>query len=275
VTYVLSGTVGPNPTGLANTATVTAPPGTGDTNPANNSATDDDLLICNAQAFVIPDGRLTARTIGPSTTQWFAMALRIGNSYSLEFKNAAGNGTPPGALTVFSGDDGCSGISTAVVRNTSAIDPGAAAGTARVSFTAAGSGSFYRAELVNGPGSPVDYTFTLSDTTMFSPVWSTNGAFNTYYSFQNTTGAALNVTLTLRDTAGTPLNTFNALIPAGQSVSTNTSTLGVTRNRTGTAKLVHDGPPGAVNAEAAIANFSTNPAYVQPVKLQAVRQETH
>ena len=45
----------------------------------------------------------------------------------------------------------------------------------------------------------------------------------------------------------------------------------VFRNRTGTAKLSHDGPPGAVLAEGVIANFSTNPAYVQPVKFQAVR----
>jgi hypothetical protein len=107
---------------------------------------------------------------------------------------------------------------------------------------------------------------------MYSPAWSTNGAFNTYYSFQNTTGEALNGKLTLVDTAGAVLSTFNLAIPAGQPVSTNTQALGVTRNRTGTAKFTHDGPPGAVLAEAAIANFSLNPAYVQPVKFQPVRE---
>jgi len=275
VTYTLTGTVSANPTGLTNTATVTVPSGMTDSNPANNSATDDDILICVAQVFVVADGRVTARTIGAMTTQWFATSLKIGNSYSLEFKNATGANTAPGTLTVFSGDDGCSGNSSVTFRDTAGIDPGASGGAVRVSFTAAGSGIFYRAELVNGSASPVDYTFTLSDTTMFSPAWSTNGPFNTYYSFQNTTGATLNGTLTLRDTAGAVLTTFPLSIPAGQTVTTNTASLGVTRNRTGTAKFIHDGPPGAVNTEAAIANFSTNPAYVQPVKLEAVRQSTH
>jgi hypothetical protein len=67
------------------------------------------------------------------------------------------------------------------------------------------------------------------------------------------------------------VSTFPVSIPAGQSVSTNTSALGVTRNRTGTTKFVHNGPPGSIVAEAAIANFTISPAYVQPVKFQPVR----
>jgi hypothetical protein len=61
------------------------------------------------------------------------------------------------------------------------------------------------------------------------------------------------------------------VIAAGQTASTNTAALGIGPNQTGTARFTHDGPPGAVLAEAAIANFSTTPAYVQPVKFQAVR----
>jgi hypothetical protein len=65
---------------------------------------------------------------------------------------------------------------------------------------------------------------------------------------------------------------FPINIPAGQTVSVNTSSAGVTRNRTGTASLTHTGPPGAILAEAAIGNFSISPAYVQPVKFQAARE---
>ena len=115
----------------------------------------------------------------------------------------------------------------------------------------------------------------MSDTTLYSPAWSTNASFNAYYSLQNATAAAIAVTLTLRDTAGASLATFSMSIPAGQIVTTNTVALGVARNRTGTAKLTHDGPPGAIVVESAIANFSSNPAYVQPVKFQAVREATH
>jgi hypothetical protein len=36
--------------------------------------------------------------------------------------------------------------------------------------------------------------------------------------------------------------------------------------------FTHNGPPGSFVVEAAIANFTISPAYVQPVKFQAVRQ---
>jgi len=32
---------------------------------------------------------------------------------------------------------------------------------------------------------------SVTDTALYSPAWSTNGSFDTYYAFQNTTGAAL------------------------------------------------------------------------------------
>jgi hypothetical protein len=40
----------------------------------------------------------------------------------------------------------------------------------------------------------------------------------------------------------------------------------------GTARFIHDGPPGAFVAEAVIASFSLNPPYVQPVKFVSVRE---
>jgi hypothetical protein len=102
--------------------------------------------------------------------------------------------------------------------------------------------------------------------------WSTNGAFETFYSVQNTTGVVLNGALTLLDTTGVVVSTLTLAIPAGQTVSANTQSLGTTRQRSGTARFTHDGPPGAAIVEAAISNFSLNPAYIQPVKFQAVRE---
>jgi uncharacterized repeat protein (TIGR01451 family) len=272
VTYTLTGTVGPNPSNLRNTATVAIPAAMSDSNPANNSATDDDALICVSQMIVVPDGRLTQSTIGAGAQAWFAASLRIGNSYSVEFKNRSGDSTPPGTLTLYSGDDGCSGSTTMTPRDTTAIDPGAGLASRRLSFTATGTGTLFRAMLDNTGGPLIPLSFSWSDTTLFSPAWSTNGNYNTYYSLQNTTGLAIGGTLTLRDAAGVVLTTSNVSIPAGQTVSTNTASLGTARNRTGTAKFTHDGPPGAVIVEAAIANFSLSPAYVQPVKFQAMRE---
>ena len=273
VTYTLTGTVGTNPVNLRNTATVTVPAGMSDPNPANNSATDDDTLLCFGEKVVVPDGRLTSSTIANGATAWFAASLKIGNWYSLEFKNTSGNNTPPGTLTVYSGDDGCSLTGTAAPANTSDIDPAGTGGITRISFGASGTQTFFRARLVNPSGSPILFSFSWSDTTMYSPAWSTNGSFETFYSFQNTTGASRVGTLTLRDTTGAVVSViFPVTIPAGQTASVNTASLGIVRNRTGTATFTHNGPPGAILAEAAIANFTLSPAYVQPVKFQTVRE---
>jgi uncharacterized repeat protein (TIGR01451 family) len=271
VTYMLTGTLSATPSGLTNTATIAPPAGTNDPNPANNVATDSDAVICPGEAVIVADGRLTTGVIAPSTTLTFGSQLKIGDSYSVEFKNLTGTGTPPGTATVFAGDDGCSPASPLTTRDTTAIDPGAATTSRRVSFTATGTQPFFRVTLTSSPGAPIPFSFAVADTTLFSPAWSTNGTFDTFYSFLNTTGAPLNGTLTLLDTAGAVLSTFGLAIPPGQTASTNTSVLVVARGRTGTARFVHDGPPGAVVAEAAIANFSISPAYVQPVKFQAVR----
>ena len=199
--------------------------------------------------------------------------MRLGNSYAVEFKNATGASIIPGVLVMYSGDDLCSGAGTVVTRDISAIDPAGSLGAVRMSFTApaTGANTYFRAKLVNA-GSAIPLSFSWSDTTMFSPAWSDNGTFDTFYSFLNTTGTTLNGTLTLLSPAGAVVKTLNVVIPAGQAVGTNTSSLGIARNQTGTARFRHDGPPGAIVAEAAIANFSINPAYVQPVKFQAMRE---
>jgi hypothetical protein len=219
---------------------------------------------------MVPDGRLTESVIGAGATVWFGASLKIENAYSVELKNTTG-ATAPGTLTVFRGDDACGPATTQTTNDTSGIDPAGSGGVARQSFTAAGTLTYFRAKLVNASASPIPFSFSWSDTTMFSPAWSTNGSFDTFYSFQNTTGAPLTGTLTLLSTSGSVVATFPVSVPAGQAVSLNTSSLGVGRNQTGTAMFTHNGPPGSIVAEAAIANFSINPAYVQPVKFMSVR----
>jgi hypothetical protein len=260
---------------ITNTASVSPPAAVADPNLANNSATDTDTIpfACGAEIISVPDGRLTQSIIPTGGTLWFGALLTIGNSYSIEFKNDTGVSTPPGTLTVFSGDDGCSGMTTLSGAGTSQTDPPGTGGMARGSFTAAGTQTYFRARLVNGSGSPIPFSFGWSDTTMYSPAWSTNGSFDTFYSFQNTTGTGTQIgTLTLLSNSGAVLSTTTVSIPEGQTLTTNTAALGIGRNQTGTARFTHLAPPGAVVAEAAIANFSLSPAYVQPVKFQSVRE---
>ena len=102
--------------------------------------------------------------------------MRIGSSYSVEFNNDTGSGTPPGVLTVFSGDDGCGPANTLITADTSAIDPAGTGGIARVSFTATGTLTYFRARLVNFTGGPVAFRFGWSETTLFSAAWKSPSA---------------------------------------------------------------------------------------------------
>jgi len=272
VTYSLWATVATNPSAVRNKAVVAPPAGLGDPNPANNSATHEAILRCFVgEPVIVPDGRAATTTIGPNATARFAAALRAKNSYSLEFINLTGT-TAPGTVTVFSGDDGCSLTSTQAVRDTTGIDPQSGPGGARVSFGAGGTATLFRARLVNGTVFSIPLSLSLAETTMYSALWSTWVNYDTYYTFQNTTSALITGTLNLLDARGAVIMSKTLAIPAGQTVSLNTLTMGVGRNRTGTAQFTHDGPPGAVTAEANIADFTTTPAYQQPVKFEAVRE---
>jgi len=225
---------------------------------------------CTDPTIIVPDGRITASTIPPGQTFYFKVSSRVGSSYSAEFHNTLGPGSQtPGTLIVYS-DAGCTVSITPA--STSSVDPGDDNGV-RVAFTATTAQS--RFALDNTAGSPITYSFSVSDTTMFSPAWSTNGTFDSFYSFLNTTGGTIRATLTLYNISGTSVATNSFTINPNSTASTNTAALATVRNTTGTARFTHDGPPGAILAEAAIANFTITPTpYFQSVKFVPVRELT-
>src|SRR5262249_2097803 len=113
---------------------------------------------CLHPFIATPDGRLTPGVVPARATVWFGAGLRIGSSYSVEFKNATDNKGSPASLTVFRGDDACGGKSSLSASDTATIDPGEAAGAARVSFIATGTDPFFRLSLLNGASTAVAYT---------------------------------------------------------------------------------------------------------------------
>jgi len=228
---------------------------------------------CPNPTVIVPDGRITMSTIPNGSTFFFRITSRIGSSYSAEFHNVLGAAVQtPGTLTVFS--DAACGTPIAPT-NTAGVDPADLNGE-RVAFTATTSQTLF--SLLNNSGGTITYSFTVSDTTMFSPAWSTNGTYDTFYSFLNTTGGTINGTLTLYNVGGTPVGAASFTINANNTASRNTSagSLGTVRNTTGTAKFTHNGPPGAILAEADVANFNITPTpYIQIVKFQPARESTH
>ena len=227
---------------------------------------------CGAPTVIVPDGRITTSTIPNAGVYFFRITSRVGNSYSAEFHNVLGPAVQtPGTLAVYSDAGTCAAAVAGT--NAAGTDPGDVNGD-RVTFTAATTATLF--SLTNNSGGTLTYSFTVSDTTMFSPAWSTNGTFDSFFSFLNTTGATVTGTLTLYDTTGAQLSTSPFTINANSTAATNTAALLTTRNKSGTAKFVHNGPPGAVLAEAAIANFTISPTpYFQGVKFQPTRESTH
>lgn len=229
---------------------------------------------CGNETILIPDGRITESTIPASTTFFYLIsASRVGRSYSVEFKNTNGAAFPtPGTLTVFS--DSCTTVLT--TRTTTGIDPSAEFATERVSFIPTTIQTRFR--LVNGGASAVNYSFSASETTLFNPLWSTFGGFETFYRFQNTTNSSCSVTLTLKNDAGTTVATATIAISAGSTAptrNTGPTDLVVADNQAGQGLIVHDCPPGAIQADGFLGNFTGGQNVVLPIKIVAAREATH
>jgi hypothetical protein len=227
----------------------------------------------------IPDGRVTDTISVPAAgTVCFYFFAKAGRSYSVEVYGPIDS---VNTADIFFGaaDEVCPAVDAAGYTFTETNDPPlkTAAGAffgRRGSFVAATT-AFYQYTANNTGAGVAQFTFSVSDTTQFSPAWSTNGSFDTFYSFQNTSSATITGTLTLRNSAGTVVDTATLTIPAGATASTNTSAMATPRNTTGTASLTHDGPAGAIQTEAAVANFTLSTPYVQVVKFGPTREVSH
>ena len=121
----------------------------------------------------------------------------------------------------------------------------------RVSFTATAQGS-YRLKLVNSSAAAVDYTIMVTDTTLFSPRWSSYSGFVTQYGVMNKSNVSISCTLSLTDSVG------GSPSPITFSVSANTVSLKVIgtsgdivvpANHSGSAQLACLAPPGAIVAD--------------------------
>jgi len=231
----------------------------------------------------VADGRFQGPFTISSGTQDLDVFFqsRYGSSYSVEAMIVSEPyyaGSLSGNLDVAD----CPTTDYEFLRRTETIDPA----PADFLFSGQGVRPYYRASfygLHGGVGyadfrigntlaNPVAVVVSVTETTMFSPAWSTNGSYDTYYSLQNTTNDVCFAALILLAPDGTYTVSTGATIPPGRTAALNTVTMNAPRNRTGTAKVLHDCPPGGILAAAAIANFTISPTpYYQGVKFEPVR----
>ncbi len=227
---------------------------------------------CANPTFIVADGRTINSSIPTATTFAFVFFAQTGKSYAFEVsQTTSAYGTSPGTITAFSDAPTCATPLT--MRSAYTIDPdlgntGPQVGD-RVTFN--GANSFVGLRINNTSGVTVNYSFALYETTQYSPSWSTNGPYDTFWSFYNTTNATCSITLSLTTTAGASAGTTTISIPAGRNASTNTLALATARNLGGNARMTTDCPQEAILVEAAIASFSISPPYIQAVKFQPQR----
>jgi hypothetical protein len=258
---------------------------------------------CAAATALVPDGRVLtldyvqAGAPGQPATVWYSFLASSGHSYSVEVRDDL-DGNPNGdlAFTFYSAScatqmSGAAGPSytPSQYRDTSAIEPAVVPNTGlRVSIPNPNNDTI-AIKVANSSLSSGHYvSVSVTETTLYDPSVITNGNMNNFYSIQNTTSATINGTFTFRETwtgaliAPSPItisliaNTAAAVNTATPAPGTNPpGYLALTRGKYGSAAFANDGPPGALAVNAAIADFTMTPAYVQATRLAPVRQGAH
>jgi hypothetical protein len=232
---------------------------------------------CGFPTMIVADGRITRSSIPAATTFFFAWENLSGRSYSVEVKSAvAAYNIAPGTVTIYNQATGNNCTVPLVTKDTGAFDPQVSAGERR-SLKAVSTIHWVKVE--NAGGTPIDYTISVSETTMFSPRWSTFGGFYTSWGINNTTSGTCSVTLDVRNQAnaavgGSPV-TFNVNAGAIVFRDTRASDLNVAANQAGKVTLTHDCPPGAIQVDAFLVNDSAVPFVIVPNKFDAVREANH
>lgn len=230
---------------------------------------------CATPTVVPPNGEPTNFDfVAPASFNVYQFDVKPNRSYSVTVKQNYDAVNTDLTVAITTDGSACSAAVTGTT-DTSAAEPPLPANAFRVSFTTPGSvaSPSYRIKVTNANGSTGRYIEVMvAETTYFSPAWSTNATYDTYYAFLNTTSQSISGNLTLVPSSGAPVS-LPITIAAGALNSSNTVSLAAPRNKTGYAFFTHNGPPGALIVTATVANFTSTPAYIQPVDFKGVRDK--
>jgi hypothetical protein len=218
-----------------------------------------DNTACAGAIFLVPDGSLHTGTFSAAgQLRWFRFAPKANRSYSIGIENLSPTDFQP--FVEFSEDNTrintCAGEELSTLF-TESQEPASRAlkgtiGSARASFTAEKDIDLFFA--ISTGKVRRSFRIHVQETTLYSPWFTTQGSYETYYRLANTTTNVVKATLRLVNDAGTVVATHSLDIPAnsvapiiytGAAIPGATG-LAVPDDTTGQAILTHSGPPGAI-----------------------------
>jgi hypothetical protein len=230
---------------------------------------------CLNPSVVETDGRIvTSRFAGSlngnNPIYWYAFYGQAGHSYAVEFvpttdNENTGTSIEFGNLFVWGPNDisglqgnGCFGSSSVTFYATQAYSPAIAKGKygtgQRITFIETVSG--LNIVSITNFQAQGTYSYRVTDTTLFSPRWSTWSGFDTSWGFTNMSDMAITGTLYLYGSNNQLLKTAAITIPANQQVfrTTYSYDLNLPRSKDGFAIFAHNGPAGAILGDAILQN---------------------
>jgi hypothetical protein len=226
---------------------------------------------CDTFISTIPDGRLLSITLNASQDVGLFFNGVPGHSYSVELLEPN-----QGIVSMVLGQASelCPTSNASGVNLTTSIDPVLLTSRGfRGSFTATAGGSpFYTLHVVNDVAS-TGVQYSVSDTTLYNPRWSTFGGYTTQWGFQNTTNTTITGNLIIKTTAGSVVSNTSFDITPGVVVFKTSNGLGIAASQSGSATFTHNGPPGAIQGDTYM--VSSDVKTVVPTKFEPVRVAAH
>ena len=243
---------------------------------------------CFNPNLVQADNRMvTSQFAGSSNnnnpTYWYAFYGQAGHSYSVEFVATTDNERNQtsivfGNLAVWGPNDisglqqnSCYGSSSVAFYATQAYSPTLSKGKygmgQRISFSAAASGLNMLS--ISNSGAQGTYSYRFTDTTLFNARWSTWTGFDTSWGFTNMSDMPITGTLSIYNATNQLIAAVSVSVPANQQVfrATYPTSLNLPRNSAGYATFAHNGPPGAIVADAY--ELNGNVTVMVPEKFEA------
>ena len=230
---------------------------------------------CNNPTIIVPDGRVTQSTFPgrqltspyAPATYWYGFYAQANHSYSIEFVPKIDNYATSSSVLLSDIIAYTPNFPFASCRGTPNVTMVKTQGYAPIIYSAAGQGIGKRVSFIastaglytvrmdnNGTGG--DYSYRVVDTTLFSPRWSTYSGYNTHWGFMNLSDMTVTGTLSVFDTSNRLLKTVTFSVAPGMVVFhfSFADDLNIPSDSAGCVYFTHNGPPGAILADAFLVN---------------------